>query len=1007
MKRLLALILTLLLAGPALADPPAAWDWRDHDGVTAVRDQGACSACWAFSATAALESQIKIHTGQEVDLSEQWLISCNTDSYICTWGWFDALDYYVAGGDVGSCGHTGAIFESEFPYTGDDEAACTCPTTHHFWLKSWAYIVDDSHVPTVAQIKTAVQTYGPVVAGVFSNAAFANYSGGIFDGCATPDPGINHQVLIVGWDDAQGESGVWIIKNSHGTGWGEAGYMRIPYGCSDIGYGAAYLILDDDYYVSKGSATAATNGGGPLDRIGANDGPLYTLTAKCTSNGDGTDLQDTNAATWGTTAVGDHVCFNDADYTTVTAHPSAAHITVSPAVTASQANKNCKVGGYWALPSTAVAAMPTGSTCHIFAGSYADALSFSTNQSGKTLSFARQGSGTVTLAKQTTSGNEALEFKNLAASTIIAMSDIVVSPAAGSYDQTTVNIEATAQLTLLLTRCDFYDLSTCTKALFTCAAKTSSPVRVITATDCNFYQQGNDAAAGATKVLSCTDVSSFSGSGCLFSQATQTQATDCVYFKITNTDMTLTLDTCTFDSASHGLVMSGKATNGIPTKFFTLRARDCDFGDDTVGALERVSPTYTMTNQTGWRAIDVQRCTARVDSHETFAFFGDYLGVVVFRDNTCTQGPNSTGYPSVAFGQEWDSNSAYVLPFSTADITGNTFIAEASAAANTYEQLGLGRVLCGGQVAYNRFSLARGTCVTVKGCRGVALHHNTFDGPVGAALSGSLQGVTLFNNTFRSFEGSYDLTNWACIDHVRTVVAQTVADLSARGGDTTGTLSVANYDADRTPGVQAGNYVDLTWSGGSRSDCLVSNVTAQTFDVSGGTGDNLPAEETQITTVTAFATQRGFAVFDNIFLVAGTGGYVYRDRSNVPSGEYAHGSMRWEGNVYWPTDGAKIASLQGSDYTAAQWAQYVAGLAALPADADGAVVPLANEATGLLADPRFVNAAGGDFRLLPSSPCIDRPTGTSPTGSRRLNAIGATGYYSTGGFWIPGGWVGW
>jgi len=88
--------------------------------------------------------------------------------------------------------------------------------------------------------------HGPVTVAVRSTSAFQAYNGGIFNSCSTGP--VNHAVVIVGWDDAQGANGVWIIRNSWGTGWGEAGYMRIAYGCSSIGYAACYV----DYQVTGG-----------------------------------------------------------------------------------------------------------------------------------------------------------------------------------------------------------------------------------------------------------------------------------------------------------------------------------------------------------------------------------------------------------------------------------------------------------------------------------------------------------------------------------------------------------------------------------------------------------------------------------------------------------------------------------------------------------------------------------------------------------------------------------
>ena len=36
---------------------PTSIDWRDHNAVNPVRDQGQCGSCWAFSAVGAMESR--------------------------------------------------------------------------------------------------------------------------------------------------------------------------------------------------------------------------------------------------------------------------------------------------------------------------------------------------------------------------------------------------------------------------------------------------------------------------------------------------------------------------------------------------------------------------------------------------------------------------------------------------------------------------------------------------------------------------------------------------------------------------------------------------------------------------------------------------------------------------------------------------------------------------------------------------------------------------------------
>merc|ERR1712168_725075 len=49
-------------------------DWREQGAVNAVKDQGACGSCWAFSTVASLEGQEAIINGKLPDCSEQQLV---------------------------------------------------------------------------------------------------------------------------------------------------------------------------------------------------------------------------------------------------------------------------------------------------------------------------------------------------------------------------------------------------------------------------------------------------------------------------------------------------------------------------------------------------------------------------------------------------------------------------------------------------------------------------------------------------------------------------------------------------------------------------------------------------------------------------------------------------------------------------------------------------------------------------------------------------------------------
>ena len=57
--------------------------------MTEVKNQGRCGSCWAFAATAAIETHQFLKTWEEMDLSEQAVLDCTyTSTYNgCNGGW--------------------------------------------------------------------------------------------------------------------------------------------------------------------------------------------------------------------------------------------------------------------------------------------------------------------------------------------------------------------------------------------------------------------------------------------------------------------------------------------------------------------------------------------------------------------------------------------------------------------------------------------------------------------------------------------------------------------------------------------------------------------------------------------------------------------------------------------------------------------------------------------------------------------------------------------------------
>ncbi|UCD65081.1 MAG: PKD domain-containing protein [Candidatus Zixiibacteriota bacterium] len=227
---------TTVFAPSATQTLPVRWDWRDYDGVTPVKDQGGCGSCWAFATVGPLESAIKIRDGITVDLSEQWLVSCNRDGWDCVSGGNEAHDYHQWKDDP--CGDSGAVLEQYFPYAAAD-LPCGCPYPHDYWIDGWGYVTNAYSISPIDSLKHALMEYGPLYVGVHVSDPWYSYAGGVFNACV--DEPYNHAVTLVGWDDDYNGQGVWIIKNSWDDDWGIDGYMLITYGCSRIGYRASFI----------------------------------------------------------------------------------------------------------------------------------------------------------------------------------------------------------------------------------------------------------------------------------------------------------------------------------------------------------------------------------------------------------------------------------------------------------------------------------------------------------------------------------------------------------------------------------------------------------------------------------------------------------------------------------------------------------------------------------------------------------------------------------------------
>jgi len=213
---------------------PKTFDWRAQwpHCVTPVLDQGQCGSCWAFAATESLSDRFCIATGKPTVLSPMYALECEFGHLGC---WSGSMSQFAWHFLV----HKGCSLLSCTAYHADNYTKDGCETRcdDGSALKLY-YAANYSHVGSVLFPSRHVQTImealleGPLDASFMVYEDFYNYAAGQVYEHKTGKFVGGHSVKLVGWG-TQNTTDYWLVQNSWGGSWGDAGFFMIKRGVDE------------------------------------------------------------------------------------------------------------------------------------------------------------------------------------------------------------------------------------------------------------------------------------------------------------------------------------------------------------------------------------------------------------------------------------------------------------------------------------------------------------------------------------------------------------------------------------------------------------------------------------------------------------------------------------------------------------------------------------------------------------------------------------------------------